>query len=98
MSRDPRIGEVAAELAYPRPIGAYDDERAERILMRADQADKAAGIYRVSLDAAVEAAAEKFCDTYQPAGTWSELADTARKGYREYFREVLTAAVTGGAQ
>ena len=82
MSGDPRSGPLAKWWVY--------DDDGSRLLADIDTADEAAGIYRVSLDAAVEAAAQKDCED------WGNC--TVRGAHRAWAREALTAAVTGGAQ
>ena len=100
MSSDPRFETVSRLLASlwgrDKP-STYDRHNADDIIIALADADKAAGIYRVSLDAAVEEAAKAFCRIHL-GDVWDSITEPAQAGYRDYFRDVLTAAVMSGAQ
>jgi len=90
---DPRAEVVLRRLSEVNPAAWVADTPAGltyHVITDADAADKTAGIYRVSLDAAVEAAAQKDCED------WGNC--TVRDAHRAWAREALTAAIVGGAQ
>lgn len=71
-------------------------QEAGRILATADAADKAAGIYRVSLEAAIDAAAKALFERTR-IGHWEYARPETQEDFRDNVRDVVTTAITGGA-